>query len=76
MYSLQVLRTTEHVKELIEFGADPNETDVYDKSILGGFPKMSFILDGWTQSCKSIQKPLVVSGFFSGKPLINQLINH
>ena len=35
MYSLQVLRTTEHVKQLIELGADPNETDVYDKSILG-----------------------------------------
>ena len=41
MYSLQVLRTTDHVKELIEFGADPNETDVYDKSILGAFPKPS-----------------------------------
>ena len=36
MYSLQVLRTTEHVKQLIELGADPNETDIYDKSILGG----------------------------------------
>ena len=42
MYSLQVLRTTQYVKQLIELGADTNESDMYDKSILGWFPKHNY----------------------------------
>lgn len=55
MYSLQVIRTTQYVKELIELGADPNESDAYDKSILGGFP-IKIVIDTNGQQFETVFK--------------------